>query len=384
MAEDKIQQEGGVARSNASAIVTQWRERVTDATAHGKPLRLRGGGTKDWYGEALVGDLFDTREYAGIVAYDPAELVITARCGTPLAEIEAALAANQQILPFEPPHFGEGATFGGCVAAGLAGPRRAYVGAPRDFMLGAVLLEGHGKVLNFGGQVMKNVAGYDVARLMAGSLGTLGVVLEASVKVLPRPTAGCTLRFSLDQAHALSQMDTWAGQALPLSASAWYDGVLTLRLDGAQAAVQAAQQRLGGERLDDAQAAAFWQSLRERSHPFFTTRSAARDLWRVALPAATPPLSWASDEGRVDVDETLIEWGGMQRWLRVMPARGAAVRAAAVQAGGHATLMRRGEGAGTDSTFTPLAPALAAIHQGLKNAFDPARIFNRSRMYPDF
>lgn len=374
------------APEHATATLAEWRERVADASARATPLRLRGGGTKDWYGEQLAGDIFDTRAYAGIVSYDPAELVITARCGTPLAEIEAALAQKNQLLPFEPPHFGAGATLGGCVAAGLAGPRRASAGAPRDFVLGAVLMDGHGKVLHFGGQVMKNVAGYDVARLAAGSLGTLGLILELSLKVLPRPVAGCTLRFALDQAEAVRRLDAWAGQPLPLSASAWHDGVLTLRLAGADAAVRAACLRLGGDRMDDTEAGAFWQALREQTHPFFATRAATQSLWRVSLPAATEPLQWPSNKVD-DGNGPLLEWGGTQRWYRVAPGAGAgaALRDAARRAGGHATRFRRGDANGdNDAVFTPLPTVLANIHHGLKAAFDPARIFNRGRMYPDF
>ena len=176
-------------------IVAVWSERIRSATAEGRPLRIRGGGTKDWYGQTLEGDILDTRAHRGIIAYDPAELVITARAGTPLLEIEAALADHAQMLAFEPPHFGPSATFGGCIAAGIAGPRRPSAGAARDFVLGAVIMNGHGQVLHFGGQVVKNVAGYDVSRLLAGSLGTLGLILELSVKVLPFPKAEATLKF---------------------------------------------------------------------------------------------------------------------------------------------------------------------------------------------
>ena len=230
------------------------------------PLRLRGGGSKDFYGNEPRGSILDTRGYAGIADYEPSELVITARCGTPLAAVEQALDEHGQCLPFEPPHFGA-ATFGGCVAAGLSGPRRACAGALRDFVLGVKLVDGRGRVLQFGGQVMKNVAGYDISRLVAGSLGTLGLVAEASIKVLPRPDLETTLRLEMDEAAALEAMNRWAGEPLPVSASAWHEGTLYVRLSGSAAAVQAAAPRLGGSELADT--VAFWRSLREQTHAFF-------------------------------------------------------------------------------------------------------------------
>jgi glycolate oxidase FAD binding subunit len=345
----------------------QFRQRIADATAANRPLRIAGGGTKDWYGQSLQGELLDTRGYHGIIAYEPTELVVTARCGTPLAELEAALAERQQMLAFEPPHFGAGATVGGMVAAGLSGPRRQAVGAVRDFVLGATLMDGKGEVLRFGGQVMKNVAGYDVSRLLAGSLGTLGLILDVSLKVLPKPFAETTLRLDLNEADALRALNEWGGQPLPVSASAWQDGVLTLRLSGAQAAVNAARARIGGAGVEDA--AGFWHLLREQQLPFFT--AAEQGLWRLSLPSTAAPLALPGRQ--------LIEWGGAQRWLHT-DAGAAAVRAAAQQAGGHATLMRGDRLAGV---FQPLAPAVEKIHRNLKHAFDPAGIFNRGRMYAD-
>ncbi|QJD99302.1 glycolate oxidase subunit GlcE [Massilia forsythiae] len=356
--------------------IERFQEQVRSAAAARRPLRIRGGGTKDWYGQridAAGGEtaILDTRAHAGIVDYEPSELVITARCGTPLAHIEAALAERRQMLPFEPPHFGPAATLGGTVAAGLSGPRRASAGALRDFVLGVKLLDGKGEVLTFGGQVMKNVAGYDVSRLLAGSLGTLGLLLEVSVKVLPVPLAGATLRFALGEADAIRKLNEWAGQPLPLSASCWHDGVLALRLSGARAAVDAAVRALGGEPLaDDAR---FWQDVREQRHAFFDGDA---PLWRLALPPATDALA---------LGPQLIEWGGAQRWLRA-PADAEAdaaafarrMRAAATAAGGHATLFRGGDKA--VGVFQPLAPAIARIHERLKAGFDPANIFNPGRM----
>lgn len=354
------------------AIAEQFRQRILAASAAGSPLRLRGGGTKDWYGQQFDGEVLDTRAYAGIIDYEPTELVITARCGTPLAEIEAALAARNQMLAFEPPHFGQDATVGGVVASALSGPRRASAGALRDFVLGAVLMDGHGERLAFGGQVMKNVAGYDVSRLLAGSLGTLGLILEVSLKVLPLPLREATFRVACAEIAALRMLNEWAGKPLPISASCWHDGVLTVRLSGAEAAVSAALQALKGELLAADDAAAFWLSVREQTHDFFT---GAGSLWRLSLP---PHASAMILKGR-----QLIEWGGAQRWLKLdggADADGAwHIRQAVAAAGGHAALFRGGDKA--VGVFHPLAPAVATIHQRLRQAFDPAGIFNPHRMY---
>ncbi|KQV51064.1 MULTISPECIES: glycolate oxidase subunit GlcE [unclassified Duganella] len=356
------------------AILEQFRARIRSASADGTRLLLRGGGTKDWYGQNVVGDVFDTRAYAGVVDYEPTELVVTARCGTPLAEIEALLARHGQMLAFEPPRFGAGSTIGGVVASGLSGPRRATAGALRDFVLGAQLLDGRGELLSFGGQVMKNVAGYDVSRLLAGSLGTLGLITQVSLKVLPLPFCEATIRFEADEIKALRMMNEWAGRPLPLSGTCWHAGVLTVRLSGAQAAVRAAQSGMGGEAL--AAGDAFWSALRDQGADFFAAAEAgAAELWRLSVPATASAL--------VMRGEQMIEWGGAQRWLRV--DRGAAddIRRVTAAAGGHATRYRVASedlGAGVGA-FHPLAPAIARIHQRLKAAFDPAGIFNRGRMY---
>ncbi|MGN6390079.1 MAG: glycolate oxidase subunit GlcE [Burkholderiaceae bacterium] len=352
-------------------------DRIVAAASAKTPLTIRGSGTKDWYGRAQQGevlDVLDTRGHAGIVDYEPTELVITARCGTPLAEIEAALAEQRQMLPFEPPHFGDGATIGGVVAAGLSGPRRQAAGSVRDFVLGAVLVDGRGDVLQFGGQVMKNVAGYDVSRLLAGSLGTLGLIAEVSLKVLPLPAAQVTLAFDASQEDAIGMLNRWGGEALPISASAWLDGVLALRLSGARAAVDAATKKLGGEAMADGDA--LWAALREQTHPFFTDGNASLSpLWRLSVPSVAPPLALDG--------APLIEWGGAQRWLR-SDADAPAIRAAAARAGGHATLFRGDARAKEAGVFQPLAGAVAKIHRNLKNTFDPAGIFNPGRMYPEF
>lgn len=342
-------------------------ERIRDAAARRAPLRLRGGGSKDFYGGEPRGEVLDAREHAGIVEYEPTELVITARGGTPLAELERALAGRGQMLAFEPPHFGAAATLGGCVAAGLSGPRRAQAGSVRDFVLGARLLDGRGEALAFGGKVMKNVAGYDVSRLLAGSLGTLGLILEVSLKVLPRPPAEATLRLELPQDRAIEQLNRWGGQPLPVSASAWRGGELFVRLSGAEAALRAAAQKIGGEPLPEADA--FWRAIREQTDPGFAGEA---PLWRLSVPSHAAPLELPG--------EPLIEWGGALRWLRT-GADGATVRAAAAAAGGHATLFRGGDKSA--GVFAPLAPAAARLHRELKAAFDPAGIFNPGRLYPE-
>lgn len=346
-----------------------FKDRIAHASVSKTALCIKGSGTKDWYGQTPVGEVLDTSTYSGIIDYDPTELVITARAGTTLREIGAALSANNQMLAFEPPRFDGMATLGGIVASGLSGPRRMAVGAARDFVLGAVLMDGKGEVLHFGGQVMKNVAGYDVSRLLTGSMGTLGLLLELSVKILPRPFAQHSLLFAMSEQDALHQLNVWGGQPLPISATSWHDGQLAVRLSGAQAAVDAAITKMGGADLP--QPEKFWDSLREQNHAFFADTTQA--LWRLSVPTVAPALSLPGSQ--------LIEWGGAQRWLKTT-ADASTLRAAAIQAGGHATLFKGGDKA--VGVFQPLQPAIARIHRNLKTAFDPSGIFNPGRMYPDF
>jgi len=367
--------------------LTQLIDRIQAAAAAAQPLRIRGGGSKDFYGQTLQGDVLDTRGLQGIVSYEPSELVVTVRAGTPLAELETVLAAQGQYLPFEPPHFatsaGDVATVGGMVAAGLGGPARAAVGNVRDYVLGVQIINGRGELLTFGGQVMKNVAGYDVSRLMAGAMGMLGVIAEVSLKVLPVAVAEATLLFHLDEASAIKQLNAWAGKPLPVNASCWVNDKtsgsdnpsLYVRLRGAKAAVEAACQTMGGERKDAAAVAADWNALREQTLPFFA-RQNNECLWRLSVPDTTAPL---------DVGETLIEWGGAQRWVRAPAGEATRLRAAADRVGGTATLFiathaypKRAE-----AIFHPLKTPLDRIHRDLKRQFDPANIFNRGRMYAD-
>lgn len=349
--------------------IKAWTEQIRAAGGHHGALALRGGGSKDFLGRGVIGEVLDTRGYSGVVSYEPTELVITARAGTPLAELEATVAGAGQMLAFEPPHFGSGSTLGGAVAAGLSGPRRLAAGPLRDYVLGVQMLDGRGQVMSFGGQVMKNVAGYDLPRLMAGSLGTLGLILEVSLKVLPRPVAEGSLRFELDEAAALRTVNQWGGQPLPITATAWEAGVLHVRLSGAAAAVAAARQGLGGEAVDEIAAEAYWERLREHTAPFFRNPG---PLWRLALPSTAPPI--------LGLGPQLVEWGGGQRWL-VSEAPAEEIRRQVAGHGGHATLFRGGDRQG--AVFTPLSPALLKLHQRLKQAFDPAGIFGPGRMYPE-
>ena len=341
-------------------------ERVRAATAARSPLSIVGGGTKGFYGRPVRGERLETRAHRGILRHDPAELVLTARGGTPLAEVESQLASHGQRLPFEPPHFGTDATLGGAVASGLAGPARAWSGPLRDFVLGVRVLTGDGRVLRFGGEVMKNVAGYDVARLMAGSLGILGVLLEVSLKVLPRPPAERTLVFEMEEAAALARLAELSRGALPVSAGSWADGRLYLRVEGSESTLDAVTARLGGEVVADG--AAFWHSLREQSHPFF---AGDRPLWRCCLPPLAPPPALDGPP--------LIEWNGQQRWYRGAPDASAFDAAAAV--GGHATLFRHGTG--DAARFAALAGPVLRVHRALKREFDPAGILNPGRMYAE-
>ena len=366
----------GAAPAPADAALEAIVEQVRRAAAQGRALHIRGGGTKAFYGEDKPADLeeepLDMGGLRGISAYEPSELVVTVRAGTPLAEVEAELARAGQWLPFEPPHFGPGCTVGGMVAAGLAGPARASAGSVRDYVLGATVLTGRAELLSFGGQVMKNVAGYDVSRLLAGSLGMLGVICEVSLKVLPQPVARRTLRLELDEAQALVRLNAWGGQPLPLQASAWWQGTLVLRLAGAQAAVTAAQERIGGEEVEPELADAFWTGLRDHTDEYFAAVAPAlaegSRLWRLAVPSTCAPLGLSGS--------TLIEWGGAQRWL-LTDAPPQAVRTAVRAAGGHATVWRGDKACGA---FEALSPPLARIHRELRQAFDPQHLFNRGRL----
>jgi glycolate oxidase FAD binding subunit len=353
-----------VSATAATAILESLREQVRAAAAARRPVRLRGAGTKDFYGEGFAGTALELRPLTGIVDYDHCELVITARCGTALSELESTLAARGQMLAFEPPTFGADPSIGGVIAAGLSGPRRPYAGAARDFVLGARLLCASGEELRFGGQVMKNVAGFDVSRLLCGSLGILGAITEVSLKVLPAPRAEETLRLELAEDAALEAFNRWAGSAVPLSGAAWWQGSARVRLSGAPAAVRAARERLGGERIAAAEADGFWRALRDCRLPLFEREP----LWRLSLPSTAPPFA--------ALGVPLIDWGGAVRWYAAPPSH-LDVRAFAAAAGGSAQCWR---GAVPGARFHPLSEPVARLHRRLKAHFDPQGIFNPGRL----
>ena len=342
-------------------------ERVRAAAEARTPLRPRGHDSKAFLGNPCEGEPLDLSAHRGILAYEPSELVITARAGTPLEEIRAALAEHGQHLAFDPPAFDGRGTLGGAVAAGLAGPGRPWSGAPRDQLLGVRLLDGRGQVMRFGGQVMKNVAGYDVSRLMAGSLGTLAVLLELSLKVLPAPRSSATRILELSREQALSRMRELARQPCPLSGACYLDGRLHLRLSGAERSVQAWAARIGGEAA--APNSTFWERLRDHRLAFFERPG---NLWRLSLAPAIPRLDCE--------EESLLDWGGAQRWVRSeRPAE--AIRAEVAALGGHATLFRRAPDA--QPPFQVLPPPLLALHRRLKERFDPAGILCPGRLFHD-
>jgi glycolate oxidase FAD binding subunit len=379
--------------ASSNINIDLFKEQILAAVKNKTPLSIEGSGTKSWYGNANSHHKLDTRTYAGILEYQPEELVITACAGTPLKEIEAALANKNQILAFEPPHFGESATFGGAIAAGLAGPGRISAGNLRDFVLGARILDGKGQDLSFGGKVMKNVAGYDVSRLLPGSMGTLSLLLEASVKVLPRPAATTSLRCNITQARALQLVNEWAGQPLPLSASCWIgssvggDGELTIRLAGAVAAVKAAITIMGAavnaSELDPQVATAFWVALREQQLAIFLNLNSDETLYRLALPAACGTLAFENANGDI-----ALEWHGQQRWLKAPgdDVTFASIKALASAHGGHATRFKQGSNIDPGKQrFTLLSEqvhstALEAVQARLRTAFDPVGIFATSRL----
>ena len=356
-------------------------EQVRAAAADGRRLAVRGGNSKAFYGNPVTADAaLDCTTHTGVVAYEPTELAITVRGGTRLAEVEALLAEHGQQLPFEPPHFGAGsepgastATIGGAVAAGLSGPRRPYAASVRDAVLGVRLLNGKGEVLEFGGRVMKNVAGYDVSRLMAGSLGVLGVLLEVSLKVIPRAPGTLTLVREETLSGALDLLRRWSRKALPITGSAWVDGRLHVRVDAGEEARAQTQRIVEGLPLEAADA--FWRDLCEQRLGFFAGDA---PLWRLSLPPATAAEATAG----LGAGESLVEWGGALRWLRgeLAPAR---VREVAKAAGGHATLFRIGGcEPPADGVFAPQAAVALRLHRNLKRAFDLEGILTPGRLYP--
>lgn len=341
------------------------RTAVEQAFKTQQPLTIIAGGTKAFLGHPVTGGQpLDVTEHRGIINYQPGELTVTVRSGTPLLELQAALAEQGQMLAFEPPAFGPTATIGGVIAAGLSGPARPWAGAARDFVLGCRIINGRGQVLRFGGEVMKNVAGYDLSRLMAGAWGTLGVLLDVSLKVLPAPQARITLAHEGDARQTIDRFSQWGNKPWPITAAWWEQGCSHIRLAGSENTINSAHQTLGGEIQTDN--TGFWDSIREHTHPFF---SGDRPLWRLAVAPATAPLS-------VDGDMA-IDWGGAQRWLRT-EADSESLRETATSVGGHATCYR----GNSNCCFHPLPSPLMSLQQRIKNALDPAGILNPGRIYP--
>ena len=355
----------------SDSIEKRLQQQVLEAHRAAQPLNIVGGASKAFYGRETGGAPLDTAAHKGVLRYDPAELVLTARAGTRVADLEELLALKNQMLGFEPPRFSGATTIGGAVAAGLAGPRRPFAGAGavRDFVLGVKLLNGKGEIMRFGGEVMKNVAGFDIARLMAGAMGVLGILLEVSLRIVPQPPLEKTLLLEQPKpGDAIALFNRLAARPLPLSAAAWDGGETRLRLSGSAAGVQRAQAAIGGEA--DSLGHKFWQRLRDHELPFFANHE--RSLLRVSLPPAAElsPLSAPQ----------LVDWGGAQRW--VAEADFDALRKVVARHGGHVTLFRHADRRA--AIFEPLAPPLHALHLRLKRAFDPAGILNRGRLYQAF
>ncbi|WP_440995236.1 glycolate oxidase subunit GlcE [Arhodomonas sp. SL1] len=343
-------------------------ECVAEAARAGRPLETRGRHSKGFYGRAPRGEPLPLAEHRGIVNYAPTELILTARAGTPLAEVESTLAEQGQMLAFEPPRFGGDGSLGGAVAAGIAGPRRPFAGAVRDMVLGIRLVNGRGEVMHFGGEVMKNVAGYDVSRLNTGALGTLGVLLEVTVKVLPRPETEASLRLPLAAAELRPAVEQWLRRGVPISA-AIHDGEATvIRLSGTHSAVAQGHDILAGEDVADGEG--FWAEWRDQRHPFFTGDDTP--LWRLALPPGRDPGELPGPAA--------TDWAGQQLWLK-SDAPAARIRDLATACGGHAAVFTGGDRQG--EVFHPLAPALMRLHQRIKQAFDPEGILNPGRLYPE-
>ena len=349
-------------------ISAELQAQVQAAVHKRQALQIVGGQTKAFYGRPTQGEVLAVNRHCGILEYEPSELVITARAGTPLAAIEATLAQHQQMLSFEPPHFAPSATLGGAIACGVSGARRPFTGSARDSLLGVKMLNGQGESVKFGGVVIKNVAGFDVARLQVGALGTLGVMLEISLKVMPLPSAEHCLSFELPLAKALELMQQWGRQPWPISAACYTAGQLYLRLSGGESALAATHRQLGGELLTLAQVEQFWQGLRTQQLAFFQDPA---PLWQIFVPSATAilniPGTW------------LIDWGGALRWLKSTESADA-IFAQAQAAGGHACRFRSADG----GLLPPLAPALAELNSRIKTACDPWGIFNPGRLYPEW
>lgn len=352
-----------MSNDNSEYLQSQIQEAITNKRA----VAICGGGSKTFLGRKVEGMALSTLEHTGVIKYEPGELILTALSGTPLAEIEQLLAEQGQMLAFEPPSFGANATLGGTIACGLSGPRRPYAGSARDFVLGTKIINGKGEILHFGGEVMKNVAGYDASRLMTGAYGSLGLLLEISLKIMPSPEQEITLVFECSATDAIQRINTLASQPVPISAACHMDGKLYLRLSGLTVSVNAASKELGGETLANAET--FWTQFREQQLPEFNTE---KNFWRLSVPPTTAPLALSG--------ETIIDWGGGLRWL-TSDEPSQSVQSTARHVGGHATLFRNHDGLG--EVFQPLESGIKLIHKNLKAAFDPHDILNPGCMYLD-
>lgn len=340
-------------------------QQVKENIEHGQAMQITAGGSKTFYAQEITGEALSVKDHSGIIEYEPTELVVTARCGTRLQDLEATLAEQNQMLAFEPPAYSEHATLGGCVAAGLSGPRRPFAGAVRDATLGARIINANAEILKFGGEVMKNVAGYDVSRLMVGSMGTLGIILDTSLKVMPRPETEITVSYELTERASISRINKICAQAYPVSATCFDGTQLFVRLSGTESGVNKALSVLGGETIEGADT--FWKDIKNQQHSFFNSK---KRIWRLSLKPATPPLEIMGGQ--------LIEWRGAQRWL-ASDQNPDIIREIISKHGGHATIFKNAEK--DDLVFHPVTGKLHELHMNLKLAMDPQTLFNPSRMY---
>lgn len=338
---------------------------IQQASTSQQALSIQGGGSKSFYGNDISAQALDVSSNIGIVDYEPSELFITANNGTLLSDIETLLNTNNQQLSFEPPQFGDHATLGGTVACGLSGPRRPYAGSLRDCILGAHIVNGKGEHLEFGGQVMKNVAGYDASRLMCGALGTLGVITQISLRVAPKPQTELTLALDTNQAHALEIMNGWTQTQLPVSATYYYNDTLYVRIEGLETTIKKAHKEIGGEALSDSHL--FWSELKNHQADFFQTDL---PLWRIIVPNNTPPLSINN--------ESCMEWNGGLRWIKSDDNPQHIIKQCQA-VNGHTTLFKAKSK--PDDCIANIHPNLKKLHMNLKSAFDPQRILNPGRMY---
>jgi glycolate oxidase FAD binding subunit len=338
---------------------------VKEAFENKSPLSIHGMKSKSFLRYQDEGTALNTMEHTGIIAYEPTELVVTVRAGTPIQTLQSILAEQNQTLVFDPPRFHQKGSVGGAVATGLSGPSRPWDGAIRDHVLGAKIINGKGEILNFGGQVMKNVAGYDVSRLMTGAFGTLGVLLDITFKVLPLSEKTTTLSFECDAQDAIDRVNAWTSKAVPVNGAYWSDNVLYLRLSGTTAGVNDAVATIGGDEI--AESESLWPALRDHDHVFFTDN----EYWRLSVPPATPMLTLQG--------EWLIDWGGAQRWLKTSEPHDKILQVTS-DANGHAEQWHS-----QDKNYlrAPLDPTVNRYHQNLKDAFDPTRILNSGTFYPD-